>query len=209
MKTDVSFDSEAESDDSESETIVSMEEEPKQHIDNLSIIKSIFNILSTILKQNEKLPNYKEILKEQKNICFNSYSIPDISLYEYLIRIQKYSLIEKNTLISALVYIDRFCKKSNIVLTYYNIHRIIFAAVLISIKFNEDGFFDNEYYGQIAGIKKSELKIIEYNFFCMCDFNVFISEKSFEKYSKCLNNTYEKHYGKKSNSNSNSKIVEL
>lgn len=150
MKTDSSFDSEAESLDSESETINIVEEEPKQHIENMPIIKSIFIILSTILEQNKKLPNYKETLKKQSNICFNSYSIPDISLYEYLIRIQKYSLIEKNTFISALVYIDRFCKKSNIMLTYYNIHRIIFAAVLISIKFNEDGFFDYEYYSRIA-----------------------------------------------------------
>jgi hypothetical protein len=207
MKTDCSFDSEAESNDSESETIISMGENPKQHIDNLPIIKSISVTLSTILEKNEKLPNYKEILKEQKNICFNSYLIPEISLYEYLIRIQKYSLIEKNTLISALVYIDKFCKKSKIMLTYYNIHKIIFAAILISIKFNEDGFFDNEFYSQIAGIKKSELNNIEYHFFYMCDFNIFVSEESFEKYNKCLNNTYEKHYGNKSNFNT--KIIEL
>ena len=28
----------------------------------------------------------------------------------------------------------------------------------------------------------------------MCDFNFFISEDTFEKYSKCLKNTYEKHH---------------
>ena len=207
MKTDCSFNSEAESFDSESETITTLEEKPKQHIENISLIKSIFIILSTILEHNKTLPNYKDTLKKQRNICFNSNSKPDISLYEYLVRIQKYSLIEKNTFISALVYIDRFCKKSNIILTYYNIYRIISAAVLISIKFNEDVFFNYEYYSKIAGIKKSELKDIEYNFYCMCDFNLFISEETFEKYSSCLNSTFEKHYENKSSSNS--KIIEL
>jgi hypothetical protein len=207
MKTDCSFDSEAESIDTESETIYTLEEKPKQHIEKFSLIKSIFIILSTILETNKKLPYYKETLKKQSKSCFNSYSIPDISLYEYLVRIQKYSLIEKNTFISALVYIDRFCKKSNILLTYYNIYKIIISAVLISIKFNEDKIFDFEYYGKITGIKISELKIIEYNFYCMCDFNIFISEETFEKYSSCLNSTYEKHH--ENESNSNSKIIEL
>ena len=202
MKNDCSFDSEDESIDTESETIITIEEKPKQHVENMPIIKSIFIILSTILEQNKKLPNYKELLKKQSNICFNSYSTPNISLYEYLNRIQKYSLIEKNTFISALVYIDRFCKKSKIMLTYYNIYRVIFAAILISIKFNEDKFFDYEYYSKIAGIKKAELKKIELNFFCMCDFNIFISEDTFEKYSKCLKSTYEKRHNNKSNSNS-------
>ena len=86
-------------------------------------------------------------------------------------------------------------------MTYYNIHKIIIAAVLISIKFNEDKIFDYEYYGKIAGIKISELKIIEYNFYYMCDFNIFITEEIFEKYSSCLNSTYEKHHENKSNSN--------
>ena len=60
MKTDSSFDSEAESLDSESETINTVEEEPKQHIENMPIIKSIFIILSTILEQNK---NYQIIKK--------------------------------------------------------------------------------------------------------------------------------------------------
>lgn len=207
MKPDCSFDSEAESLDTESETIYTFEEKPRQHIENMPLIKSIFIILSTILESNKKLPYYKETLKKQNKSCFNSYPIPDISLYEYLVRIQKYSLIEKNTLISALIYIDRFCKKSNIILTYYNIYKIIIAAVIISIKFNEDKIFDYEYYGRIARIKISEIKIIEYNFYCMCDFNIFITEDTFEKYSSCLNNTYEKHHENKSNSNS--KIIDL
>ena len=95
MKTDCSFDSEEESLDTESETIYSFEEKPKQHIENMPLIKSIFVVLSTILESNKKLPYYKETLKKQSKSCFNSSSIPDISLYDYLVRIQKYSLIEK------------------------------------------------------------------------------------------------------------------
>ena len=150
MKLDCSFDSEA---DSDAETEIEIIEKPEQPIENINIIKSIFKSLTKILDNNKNLPNYKKILVKQSKMCFSSKSLPEISLYEYLIRIQKYSLVEKNTLILALIYIDRLCKIGKILLTNYNIYRILFSALILAIKYNEDKYFDNEYYSQIAGIK--------------------------------------------------------
>ena len=196
MKTGCSFDSEAESFDSDSEFEIEIIEKPENQIENINIIKSICNTLSTIIEENKKLPNYKEILKKQSHICFNSNSLPNITLYEYIIRIQKYSFIEKSTLVLSLIYIDRFCKLGKIMLTYYNIHRIIFASLLLAIKYNEDRFFENEYYSKIAGIQNDELKNIEYNFFCICDFNMYVSDEIFDKYNKYLNNIDENELDK-------------
>ena len=187
MKRDTSFDSEAESVDSEKE--IKEEKEEEKLKDNLDIIKSIYNSLSTVLEENKKLSNYKEILLKQSKICFSANSIPNITLYEYLVRIQKYAVPEKNTLILSLIYIDRLCKLGNIVLTYYNIHRILFTAILLAIKYNEDEFFENNYYADIAGIKICELKVIEYNFFCICDFNLFVNDDIFINYSRYLNDS--------------------
>ena len=191
MKTDCSFDSEAESFDSDSEIEIKIIEKPENQAENTNTIKSICNTLSTIIEDNKKLPNYKDILKKQIPILFNSNLYLNISLYDYIIRIQKYSFIEKSTLVLALTYIDRFCKLGKIMLTYYNIHRIIFIAVLIAIKYNEDKFFQNDYYSKIAGIPIDELKKLEYTFFCMCDFNMYISDEIFDKYNKFLNNMKE------------------
>ena len=187
MKSDTSFDSEAESVDSEKE--IKEEKEEEKLKDNLDIIKSIYNSLSTVLEENKKLSNYKEILLKQSKICFSANSIPNIALYEYLVRIQKYAVPEKNTLILSLIYIDRLCKLGNIILTYYNIHRILFTAILLAIKYNEDEFFENNYYANIAGIKICELKVIEYNFFCICDFNLFVNDDIFINYSRYLNDS--------------------
>ena len=92
-------------------------------------------------------------------------------------------------MILSLIYIDRLCKLGNIVLTYYNIHRILFTAILLAIKYNEDEFFENNYYADIAGIKICELKVIEYNFFCICDFNLFVNDDIFINYSRYLNDS--------------------
>ena len=110
----------------------------------------------------------------------------NLLIFDFLTRIQVYSGIEKSTLILSLIQIDNLCKKADLVLTYYNIHRILFGAVLISIKYNEDSYYDNKFYSEIAGVKLKELKMIEYTFLELSDFNVFINDKEYEQYRNYL-----------------------
>ena len=164
----------------------SAEEKEEPEIKNLDLIKSISNTLITILENNKKLKDYKEILKKQKNMVFSSNSKPNISILDYLIRIQTYSEIEKSTLILALILIDHTCRNSQLVLTFYNIHRLLFGAILIAIKYNEDIYYDNKYYSEIAGVKIKELKLIEYSFLEINNFNVFVNNKEYEQYKQYL-----------------------
>ena len=198
MKDD-SFDSEAESRESEEDGRETKNQSDKEkgkngkdqdneepQIKNQKLINSISNALTTILEDNKKLDNYKEIVKKQSKMLFSANSIPNISINDYLTRIQVYSGIEKSTLILSLIQIDHLCKKADLVLTYYNIHRILFGAVLISIKYNEDSYYDNKFYSEIAGVKLKELKMIEYTFLELSDFNVFINDKEYEQYRNYL-----------------------
>ena len=162
------------------------EENEEPQIQNLNLINSISNALTTILEENKKLDNYNDILKKQKKMIFSANSVPNISIKDYLIRIQTYSGIEKSTLILSLIQIDHICKKADLILTYFNIHRILFGAVLISIKFNEDSYYDNKFYSEIAGVKLKELKMIEYTFLELNDFNVFVNGKEYEQYRQYL-----------------------
>ena len=184
-----SFDSEAkDSSDSDlgNETEAKSQKEETQ-IKNKDLINAISVTLSTIIEENKKLPNYKEILMRQSKMIFSSKTIPNISIYDYLIRIQTYSLIEKSTLILSLIYIDRLCQLCKLTLTFYNIHRIVFAAILIAIKYNEDNFYDNKYYAEIAGVKLKELKLIEYQFVELIDFKMYVSDEIYNKYNTYLN----------------------
>ena len=162
------------------------EEKDEPKVKNLDLIKSISHTLLTILEENKKIKNYKEIIKKQKNMVFSSNSIPNISINDYLIRIQTYSEIEKSTLILALILIDHTCKNAQLLLTYYNIHRLLFASILISIKYNEDTYFDNKFYSEIAGVKLKELKLLEYSFLELNKFDVFVNDKEYEQYKKYL-----------------------
>ena len=164
------------------------DEEKLKQFPNINLIVAISQTLETILEDNKSRPNYKDVLKKQSSMIFSSNNIPNISIENYLKRIQTYSNIEKNTLIISLIFIDRLCKKCNLTLTYHNVHRILFTAILISIKYNEDNFYDNKYYSQIGGVKLKELRALEYNFVNMVNFKLFVDEEIFEKYRLYLDN---------------------
>ena len=185
---DKSFESEAGSFDSDigDETDARSQNEESK-IKNSELIQSISDILSKILEENKKLPNIKEIISKQNKMCFSYNSIPKISIKDYLERIQEYTCLEQNTLILSLIYIDRLCEIGKIILTYYNIHKILFGAILIAIKYNEDNFYDNKYYAKIAGVKISELKLMELNFIRFIDYQMYVPEEIFTNYRDYLN----------------------
>ena len=119
-------------------------------------------------------------------MIFSASYPPKISLYDYLYRIQLYSEIDDSTLIIALIYIDRVCEISTVMLTPHNVHRILFGSILSAIKYNEDNFYELKYYAEIAGVETRELKAIESTFLNMIEFKLFVNKIQFEKYSNYL-----------------------
>jgi len=191
MSKKYSFESEYDSNDEEEDTKAekrNQEDSPQIKIPNYDLIRAISITLTSILNTNKNLDDYKEIIKSQSRQVFSATIIPGISIQDYLIRIQTYSNIEKSTLIICLIYIDRFCNKGKVTLTYYNIHRILFSAILMSIKYNEDSFYDNKYYSQIAGVKVKELQILEYNFIKLLNCELYVSREVYDKYQVYLDN---------------------
>ena len=186
-----SFESELSSNGEEEDTKVEKvkaEDSPQSKIQNYNLIRAISITLKSILDTNKNLDDYKEIIGFQEQQVFSANIIPKISILDYLIRIQTYSNIEKSTLIISLIYIDRFCNKAKVTLTYYNMHRILFSAILMSIKFNEDCFYDNKYYSQIAGVKLKELTTLEYNFIKLLNCELYVSRDLYDKYQLYLEN---------------------
>ena len=191
MKDTHSFDSENSSNCEEEEINTKSGKKvdsPQNNLKNYNLIKAISITLTSILDQNKNLENYREIIQNQRHSIFSGNFIPNISVKDYLERIQTYTNIEKSTLIICLIYIDRLCNKAKVTLTYYNIHRILFSSIIIGIKYNEDCFYDNKYYSQIAGVKMKELVILEYNFIKMLNCELYVSKELYDKYQAYLDN---------------------
>ena len=86
----------------------------------------------------------------------------------------------------ALIYIDRPRKNNKIFLTEFNVQRILFSAIILSIKYNEDKYYSNLYYAKIGGLKLKKLNKLEMKFLVGISFKLFIDSKDYEKYDTNL-----------------------
>ena len=120
---------------------------------------------------------------------FISKKIPQISIEDFMKRLLKYSKMESSTLILILIYIDRVCFFGKFQLNYYNIHKLILASMVVSIKYNEDDYFSNKFYAKVGGVSINEIDTLEYAFLILIDFKLYVSEELFQKYSDYIQNT--------------------
>jgi hypothetical protein len=152
---------------------------------NTVLIDNINSTLNSLIEENKNLKNYKEKILQQKKLVFNSPYTP-ITLKDYLYRIKSLTEVEDNTLILSLIYIDKICENASIILSEFNIHKILFSSILIAIKFNEDLYYDNKFYAKVAGVSAKELKKMESEFLRLIKFDLYINRKIFCKYKKYI-----------------------
>ena len=137
--------------------------------------------LEKILLKNKAMKTYFKKVKQSEKKFINKDK-PSISIFDYLRRIVYYTQIEKSTIVLSLIYIMRLLKEGKIYLNEYNIHRIIFAALIAAYKYNEDSIHENKYLAKVAGISEKEMVSIEICFLDLMDFNFFVNEKYYEDF---------------------------
>ena len=150
--------------------------ESKKRENKLSKLEmNIVEILSQISSQNANV-------EYNPDDPFSKKSPSKVTLQYYFQRIKKYAKIEKSTLIIILIYADRICTTSGIILNPHNIHKIILGCLLLAIKYNEDVYFTNEHYAKVGGVSIEELNNLEYFSIQLLNFDLFISEDIYKKY---------------------------
>ena len=196
IKNDNSFESEADSDtfyeddsplNQKSSKVKDIPKKDFQEIEINNIINAVSEILTKIIENNNEQPIKNDSIRKKHPSLYSEVS-PKISIYDYVSRIQKYCAIEKNTIILALIYIDRICEINSLFLTNYNIHKILFTSILAAIKYNEDSIYSNKYYSEVAGVSLEELNLMEKSFFELIHFKLFADEEEFKKYNFYLEN---------------------
>ena len=169
------------------ENINELKDKEKVQMDSISL--SISAILEELLKQNKQLSSYKKKIYEQSKMVFSCHKKPKISILEYINRIIKYTYLEKSSLIVSLIYLDRICQ-NDILLTDYNIHRLLLISIIISIKINEDKIFGNNYYAEVGGISIKEFNSIESDFVNFINYYLFVTDEEYFKYKMYLENYF-------------------
>ena len=153
----------------------------KEKAEKKKIIEKISELFTEICDENKSdfSPNNSNTLMKP----FISKHIPSISIKDYLTRLYKYSKINNSTIVLILIYIDKICNINNFKLSYFNIHKLILASMLVAIKYNEDENYSLSFYAKLGGVSKNELSNLEYQFLVLIRFELFVDEDLFNKYS--------------------------
>ena len=74
-------------------------------------------------------------------------------------------------------------------------------AIIVSIKFLDDKYYNNEYYAKVGGVTVKELNRMEKEFLFLIGFRLFVEEELFCKYFERVRRSKEdqgrKHHSRK------------
>eukprot|EP01105_Mastigella_eilhardi_P006789 TRINITY_DN18310_c0_g1_i1.p1 TRINITY_DN18310_c0_g1~~TRINITY_DN18310_c0_g1_i1.p1 ORF type:complete len:538 (-),score=119.16 TRINITY_DN18310_c0_g1_i1:77-1690(-) len=110
-----------------------------------------------------------------------------LTLDRYMARLARYSGCTRATTVAALIYIDRLLAlHPDFDVNEGNIHRLLFTALVLSLKFFEDNFYSNQFYGQVGGVTTQELNALEVSLLMLLQCNLYITGTLYEKYDRGL-----------------------
>ena len=150
--------------------------------------KSLRNILINIIGDTiENLIKYKQKINKleynyQNKISFNLKEIPNITITNYLKRLIKYSNPELSTLILGVIYFDRICNNGNLILNYFNVYKLLLISFVLAIKFNEEYFETNKFYGKVGGLCIKSINKLEIQVLKILNYNLYVKEDIYDNY---------------------------
>ena len=140
-------------------------------------IHLLSTVLSRLMEVNDANPD-----ANAKTTRFHSVCTPDIPLRKYLKRISRYTDCNVETLVCAVIYVLRISRRSEIIITSLNVHRLLITSVVVSMKYVEDECFTNKYMAKVGGVSLSELNRLETLFLKNLDFSLDVSAENFEQF---------------------------
>lgn len=94
--------------------------------------------------------------------CFDSGSVPPISLEDYVERLWRYMDCSIQCFVFGIAYIRRIIDNHpDIRVGNLNVHTLTFSSIVVAAKFHDDTFRANPYYARVGGVSTSGLYNLE------------------------------------------------
>lgn len=126
---------------------------------------------------------------QYKVTVFDSHTVPDIKLSDYLSRITSMAKCTFRDVIASLVFIDKLINYEAISgISFYNIHRLLAVSLMLSTKFFEDLPYSNKKWSKIVGLSLRELNLAEREFLQALNFDMNIELETLQGWSEAVAN---------------------
>lgn len=120
---------------------------------------------------------------DPKATHFHSVRRPAMSIKDYLRRIHKYFMCSDESYVLALVFIDRIGNTDpSLTVCDLNVHRLLFIAVMVAVKFHDDVYYSNAYYSKVGGLSLKEVNALEAKFITLLDWHLFVGPEEYQLY---------------------------
>merc|ERR1719188_2787840 len=121
--------------------------------------------------------------RPQRVTRFHAVRDPQLSVHDYLTRIQTYFQCSHECFVLGLVYIDRIVKiHPEFTICSLNIHRLLVTSVMLGAKFFDDVYYSNAYYAKVGGVRTQELNALEALFLRLIEWKLHVLPQEYEQY---------------------------
>ncbi|KAI8348918.1 cyclin-domain-containing protein [Mortierella sp. GBAus27b] len=146
--------------------------------DMTHLIIMIADMLGRLTAHNDQIP-----LTSANLTRFHSRAPPQISVYDYLRRIVRYTSLERACLLVILIYIDRVCERvRTFTISSLTVHRFIIASVTLAAKAVCDSYCTNSHYARVGGLSTQELNTLEVEFLGLIEWRVAVEGSVMQRY---------------------------
>ncbi|KAG0322018.1 hypothetical protein BGZ99_003557 [Dissophora globulifera] len=138
----------------------------------------IADMLGRLTAHNDQIP-----LTAANLTRFHSRAPPQISVYDYLRRIVRFTSLERACLLVILIYIDRVCERvRTFTISSLTVHRFIIASVTLAAKAVCDSYCTNSHYARVGGLSTQELNALEVEFLGLIEWRVAVEGTVMQRY---------------------------
>lgn len=166
---------------------------PREYIkcEKTELITIISRMLSSIVKINDSRTSLDVKYLNNKNLTrFHSRSSPQISIFNYLLRLSHYSSLENCVLIATVYYIDLLTMQyPSFALNSLTVHRFLLTATTIASKALCDSFCSNNHYAKVGGVNIIELNLLEVEFLKWVNYRVVPRDYNYDSICQRKNST--------------------
>lgn len=148
-----------------------------------AVIRVISYTLQEAAKQNGLVTSPNLLLSR-----FHTLSPPKISILKYLEYLQDKSNCDTACFIMAMIFLDRLMvNNAHVQITPLTVHKLCLCALMIAVKFNTDGNYENTFWAGIGGVRIEELNLLELEFLFLMKFSLVVDRDEFTKWEVELN----------------------
>eukprot|EP00756_Hemistasia_phaeocysticola_P034806 Hpha_TRINITY_DN16542_c9_g1::TRINITY_DN16542_c9_g1_i2::g.135926::m.135926 len=113
---------------------------------------------------------------------YTTNSFTGIDIAKYISRWVRYTDADDGQILLALIYMDRACQTSGVVISRRTVHRLLLAALVLAAKWTNDHLHSMQYYAKVGGVGLDDMVALEMSLLQDIGWNMFVSNEHFEKY---------------------------